>query len=154
MKTCMFTGHRDIYASDVAAISDWLDGQIESLIGQGYTDFCAGGAIGFDTLAALKVLEKKKKYGFVKLHLYLPCRTQERGWSEAFKNAYYYIRDNADSARYACEGYTRWCMQKRNRDMVDASDVCIAYCKKPTGGTRYTVSYAEKKGIRVINYCK
>ena len=154
MKACMFTGHRYIGAKDVARIPEWLDEQIESLIEQGYTDFCAGGALGFDTLAALKVIEKKEKYGFIKLHLYLPCRTQEKGWSDSLKRAYYYILGKADSTRYASEDYTKWCMQKRNRDMVDAADVCLAYCKKSTGGTRYTLTYAEKKGIKVINYCK
>ena len=154
MKACMFTGHRNICARDAASLPDWVDMQLEQLIEQGYTDFCAGGALGFDTLAALKVIEKKEKYGFVKLHLYLPCRTQNRGWSAPLKKAYYYVMGRADSVHYASEEYTNWCMQKRNREMVDASDVCIAYCNKSKGGTRYTVSYAQKKGVKVINYCE
>ncbi len=153
MKACMFTGHRGICARDVKSLPKWLDEQIESLIEQGYTDFCAGGAVGFDTFAALEIIEKKKKYGFVKLHLYLPCRAQDKGWSDSFKRAYRYIMSNADSVRYASETYTNWCMHKRNRDMVDASEVCIAYCNKSTGGTRYTLTYAAKKGKRIINFC-
>ena len=152
MKTCMFTGHRKICSRDVKLLPAWLDEQIESLIEQGYTDFCAGGAMGFDTLAALKVLEKKEKYGFVKLHLYLPCKDQDKGWNESFKRAFRYVKERADSIRYASDEYTAWCMQKRNRDMVEASSVCIAYCNSTSGGTRYTVSYAEKKGIKIINY--
>lgn len=154
MKACMFTGHRRISPRDVVQLPEWLDTQIEILIEQGYTDFCAGGAIGFDTLAALKVIEKKKKYGFIRLHLYLPCHNQEKAWNDSLKHAYYYVMNNADSIRYASEEYTKWCMQKRNRDMVDVAEVCLAYCNSTSGGTRYTVSYCEKKGIKVINFCK
>ena len=154
MKRCMFTGHRKICARDVKLLPTWLDDQIERLIEQGYTDFCAGGAMGFDTLAALKIIEKKAKYGFIKLHLYLPCHSQTKFWSDSFKRAYQYVLDHSDSVWYASEEYTRGCMQRRNRAMVDASDVCLAYCNSATGGTRYTVSYAEKQGIKVINYCK
>ena len=35
--------------------------------------------------------------------------------------------------------------------MVDSSAVCIAYCTRKTGGTAYTVRYALKKGLQVIN---
>jgi uncharacterized membrane protein len=34
---------------------------------------------------------------------------------------------------------------------VDNSSVCICYLTESTGGTAYTVDYAKKAGIRVIN---
>ena len=43
--------------------------------------FCgAGGALGFDTLAAQTVLEMKKEYPQLRLILVLPCENQTRGW--------------------------------------------------------------------------
>jgi hypothetical protein len=42
-------------------------------------------------------------------------------------------------------------MQKRNRHLVDNSSVCICYLTKPTGGTAYTVNYARRSGLQVIN---
>ena len=43
-------------------------------------------------------------------------------------------------------------MHVRNRALVDASNVCIAYMTDASrGGTAYTVRYAEKKGIPVYN---
>ena len=150
-KICMFTGHRVIHAKHMSSLSDSISELLEQLIADGYTDFRVGGAMGFDTLAAFAVLEKKKKYGYVRLHLFLPCHGQERGWPENMKAAYRLVLDNADSVRYAYDQYVNGCMHKRNRDMVNGSDLCVAYCGHSRGGTAYTVEYARKKGVKVIN---
>lgn len=44
--------------------------------------FGAGGALGFDTLAAQCVLSLRKRYSHIKLILVLPCTTQTKGWSK------------------------------------------------------------------------
>ncbi len=150
-KICMFTGHRTINGRHLAGLPRRIDELLEKLISEGYTEFRAGGAVGFDTIAALKVLEKKKKYGFVRLHLYLPCHGQENGWRENLKKAYYYVIENADSVRYVSDTYVDGCMHKRNREMVDGSALCVAYCGRSKGGSAYTVDYARKRGLRVIN---
>ena len=149
---CMFTGHRDIRFEDVNTLPVWLDERIEEYIALGYTDFCVGGATGFDTLAELKILEKKKKYGFIKLHLYLPCRDQDKSWTDNQKAMYRVVLEHADSINYVSENYFRGCMHKRNREMVEASDVCIAYCHSQKGGSRYTVTHCQKKGVKVVNF--
>ena len=150
-RICMFTGHRTINAKHMNTLAQRIDDLLEELIAQGYTEFRAGGAVGFDTIAALKVIEKKRKYGFVRLHLFLPCHDQERGWRENLKRAYYYVKDNADTVRYCSEVYSKGCMHKRNRDMVDGSELCVAYCGKRSGGSAYTVGYAEEKQVKIIN---
>ena len=148
---CTFTGHRHISAEETLALSGQIDALLEELISEGYTEFRAGGAIGFDTLVALRVIEKKKKYGFIRLELYLPCPEQGKDWSSSMKRIYDFSLKHADAVKYSCRSYVTGCMQLRNREMVDGSDTCVAYCKSRTGGTYYTVSYARKKGIRVIN---
>ena len=150
-KICMFTGHRSIRSSHMSVLPERLAQLLEDLINEGYTEFRTGGAIGFDTLAALKVLEKREKHPEVKLHLYLPCRDQDKLWGDNLKEAYRYILERADSVRYCSDSYNRGCMYKRNRDMVDGADICVAYCGSHTGGSAYTMSYAEKKGLRIIN---
>ena len=40
---------------------------------------------------------------------------------------------------------------KRNRHLVDHSGVCVAYLTESRGGTAYTVDYARKNGVPVIN---
>ena len=42
-------------------------------------------------------------------------------------------------------------MHKRNRYLVDNSSVCICYLTEATGGTAYTVDYAQTKNLTVIN---
>ena len=39
----------------------------------------------------------------------------------------------------------------RDRKMVDGASVCVAWCTRRSGGTAYTVRYALKQGVRVIN---
>ena len=153
-KICMFTGHRTIATKDLSILPEKLGDLLEKLIAKGYTEFRTGGAIGFDTLAALKVLEKKEKYPEVKLHLYLPCRDQDKKWEDNLKSAYHYVLERADSIRYCSESYNQGCMMKRNREMVNGAEICVAYCKKSSGGSAYTVGYAEKKGLTVINLSK
>ena len=57
----------------------------------------------------------------------------------------------ADEATYVSMSYDALCMQKRNRRLVDASDVCVCYLTDPTGGSAYTANYAKQKGLRIIN---
>ena len=149
-KICCFTGHRHIPHDIILHLPEKLDSLIAELIASGYREFRCGGAQGFDTIAALKVLEKKKIYPDVKLHLFLPCRDQTRGWSENAKRAYSIVLERADSVCYASENYTPHCMHARNRAMVDGSDLCVAYCTSSHGGTAYTVLYARKQGVEVV----
>ncbi|WP_297983767.1 hypothetical protein [uncultured Oscillibacter sp.] len=52
---------------------------------------------------------------------------------------------------YTAQQYTRGCMHKRNRYLVDNSGVCVCYLTKERGGTAYTVNYAEKRKLEIIN---
>lgn len=149
--TCCFTGHRSIPSDDLSRLSDELDRRIELLYNEGITDFCAGGALGFDTLAAERVMEFRKKHGDVRLILFLPCPEQASRWSFQNKRIYEQILASADEVEYACDRYTDFCMGKRNQMLVNASTVCLAYLQKPRGGTAYTVRYAKSRGVRVIN---
>ena len=40
---------------------------------------------------------------------------------------------------------------ERDRHLVDGSSICLAYCTRDTGGTAYTVRYARKQGLEVVN---
>ena len=148
---CFFTGHRKINNSHAHLLTQTLDKTLDTLINNGVTVFRAGGALGFDTFAALKVLEKKKIFPFVRLELYLPCRNQSEKWSDFDKKIYAYVVKSADDVFYISESYTRGCMHLRNRKMADGADFCVAYLYEKAGGTSYTVNYALQNGIKVIN---
>ena len=79
-KTACFTGHRKIASEQQRIVAERLKQTVEKLILNGYCYFGAGGALGFDTLAAECVLYLKKQYPQIKLILVLPCKTQTRGW--------------------------------------------------------------------------
>ena len=150
-KTCCFTGHRKISKDEYVEIKKCLFEEIEKLISKGVCYFETGGALGFDTLAALAVLELRETHSHIKLILILPCKEQTRGWQEEDKKIYGQILSKADKTVYASENYFRGCMQKRNRNLVDESSFCICYLNKPVGGTAYTVEYAKKQGLCIIN---
>lgn len=149
--TCCFTGHRVIPASDIEELYRELERVLDILIRSGTTYFRTGGALGFDTLAALTILDRKNVDQRLKLELCVPCREQTNGWSDEDKRNYEYIMSRADKVTVLREQYTRGCMHERNRYMVDGSDYCVAYCTEERGGSAYTVGYARQMGVKVID---
>ena len=149
--TCCFTGHRVIPKKDEAKIRAQLVKTISYLYGQGYRRFVAGGAIGFDAMAASAVLGFRKHYPDMKLILVLPCADQSAGWSDAEKRLYEEHKEEADEVICLSEHYYGGCMQKRNQAMVDASSACIAYLTRLRSGAGQTVRMAEKAGLRLFN---
>ena len=150
-KTCCFTGHREIPKNQYRQIANKTEKAVEMLIKQGYTLFCAGGALGYDTIAEKAVLNLKKKYAHIQLILILPCLTQTARWNDSDKDIYEDIKARADKVIYTSQNYTRFCMHVRNRYLVDGSSACICYLTQEKGGTVYTVKYAEKNNLKIIN---
>lgn len=106
-KTACFTGHRKIASEQQRIVAERLKQTVEKLILNGYCYFGAGGALGFDTLAAECVLYLKKQYPQIKLILVLPCKTQTRGWDSEDIAIYEQIKAQADKVVYTSEEYTR-----------------------------------------------
>lgn len=150
-QTACFTGHREIPLLQQLPLKKKLRRTIISSIEEGYRFFGAGGALGFDTLAAKIVLDLKKDYPDIKLILVLPCLNQTRGWKEKDIEIYENIKSQADKVVYTSEQYFRGCMQKRNRHLADNSALCINYLTSDTGGTAYTVKYARSQGLKILN---
>ena len=153
-KICCFTGHRKIDAKYLDETFRLLKQNIDLLANDGYEEFRAGGAIGFDALASLAVLEIKKKYPSIKLALMLPCLDQDKYWTKNEKAVYEYIKRNADSIVYVREKYSVNAMHERNRRLVDGSDICVAFLKRNSSGSAYTCNYAKDKNIPVLNLFK
>ena len=153
MKSVCFTGHRHIINEE--KLQNRLTATLESLITDGVTDFYAGGAIGFDTLAANVVLLLREKYSHIKLYLVLPCRKSDQTakWIAEQIAEYDRILSVADSAEYICEKYHYGCMKARNARLVELADGCVCYydSKNSASGTGQTVRMAERKGLPVIN---
>ena len=151
--SCCFTGHRLIAAAECPALRERLRAEILRLAGQGIDTFLAGGALGFDTMAAQEVLSLRET-ALPELHLVLvlPCLGQESHWDSDSIELYHELIRQADEVIYTGDVYTPGCMHTRNRYLVNHSSRCLCYLKNTEqGGTAYTVRYAEKQGLQMIN---
>jgi uncharacterized phage-like protein YoqJ len=99
-QTCCFTGHRKTPPLQSVQIAERLKTELIKLIDQGYLYFGAGGALGFDTIAALTVLVLQQSYPQIKLILVLPCKTQTRGWDKDDIEMYEDIKKRCDKVVY------------------------------------------------------
>ena len=80
-QTCCFSGHRHLPKQETLHIHNLLVKHILKLIHIGVNTFICGGALGFDTLAALAVLKIRSIYPHIQLILALPSPQQTNGWS-------------------------------------------------------------------------
>nr|WP_325232724.1 SLOG family protein [uncultured Oscillibacter sp.] len=150
-QTCCFTGHRTIPPGKRRELARRLEETVLRLYRRGVRYFGAGGALGFDTLAAQAVLSLREECPGIRLILVLPCPSQTKGWKPEDAAEYERIKSRADKVVYTSQEYTQGCMYKRNRHLVDHSGVCVCYLTKDSGGTAYTVRYARTHGLEIIN---
>ncbi len=143
---CSFSGHRELDADFDRSL---LERVVESLIKRGTDTFLCGMARGFDLAAAETVLKFKEKYG-VKLVACIPYEGQADYFSSSDRERYENILRYCDEKRVFAEKYNRYCMFARDRYMADNSSVLVCYLRKNSGGTFYTVNYAKKTGLKVI----
>lgn len=152
-KTCFFTGHRSLTAGIGDALVAELDLTLRRLRFEGYTDFVCGGAVGFDTVAACRVAAAAKRDPGFRLILVLPCRDQTAMWRKTDDVALYQrLKGLAADVVYVRDFFEDGVMLERDRMMADESSLCVAYYDgRRGGGTAYTVRYAEKLCLPVIN---
>ena len=160
-QTCCFTGHRPKklpFKSNEAdercvKLKEILCNEIQKLITEkGVNHFISGMAIGTDIICAEIVLDMKKEYDIV-LECAIPCRNQNEKWNKKQKERYSNLIHQADIVTCLQEEYTRGCMQKRNKYMVDNSQYVIAVWDGSKSGTFNTLKYARKlkRNIMVID---
>lgn len=150
-KSVCFTGHRVLPSEERASLEEKLDREIRRLIVLGAENFFIGGALGFDTMAARCVIRLREASPHIRLFLVFPCREQTSGWNKKDIAVYEEIKKCCDSYLYLQERYSKDCMFIRNRYLVDNSSYCICYLKQKRGGTFYTVNYAGRRGLEIIN---
>lgn len=157
---CCFTGHRPGALPErgregnpgMELLSGLLESAVTRALESGTTRFFAGGARGFDTIAAETVLRLGANDPEISLCLALPGRDQSDGWPKADRARYDTVLSAAQGrVWYAAETCTPASMRSRNRFLVDHSGRCIAYLRRMQGGTLYTVNYALDCGVPVEN---
>ena len=156
--TCSFTGYRP---SKLAFLSDkdsneyqnlyvTLKNVIIDLIHKGVAYFQTGMALGIDMMCSQIILELKNEFD---IHLFcvIPCIDQCSGWKNEDIELYNKIIESASGVTYISnDSYSKGCMMKRNRYLVDNSEYILAVFDGKKGGTMSTIEYAKKKKKSII----
>ena len=151
-RCCAFTGHRILereryreLAGKVSETVRWLYYEKDVRV------FLTGAALGFDTVAAVAVLNLKQELKDLRLAAIIPCPEQGQGWTEAQLGQYRSLLSGADQVVETANRYYNGCMLERNRYLVDHASYLVTYYDgNGKGGTAYTVNYAAKKEITVL----
>lgn len=161
-KCCCFTGHRpqklpwgsNEWDWRCVALKERILLLIRELYREGYRHFITGMALGIDTYCCEMVLRLKEEHNDVVLEAALPCRDQDRNWSQKDKERYRRLVAQCDLQTLVQEEYTRGCMLRRDRYMVSRAECVMGvYDGMSSGGTRVTLTYAleQQKEVRLID---
>ncbi len=104
---------------------------------------------GFDETDSRCLALKRRIAGAVEAAI--PCPTQARAWTEDQRARYARLVEACDLETMVSARYTSGCMLRRDRYMVDHAALLIAAFNGTPGGTRYTVEYAMRQGVTVVD---
>ena len=156
--TCCFTGHRPQKLPwggnegdpRCLALKAELAARLEGLYELGCRRFLCGMAIGCDMYFAEAVLALRALHPDLRLEAVIPFGDQPGRWNEMQRRRYNALIDAADGVTVLQTVYTSDCMMRRNRYMVDRSQILLACYDGRPGGTMNTILYAQRSGLRVI----
>ena len=144
---CCFAGHRVAPCS----LLEEIILAIENLVRESEAvEFYSGGMGDFDKLCEQAVRDAKKKFPQkdIRLSLVLPSyRYAPQIEHMTYMKGMYddiFVCDASDGVHYKAM------IGKRNRWMVEKSDVIIAYVRHETGGAYTTLKYAVSQNLRII----
>lgn len=159
--SCCFTGYRPqkfpfpLSNNDERYLEfeNRLTDAVFALPESGCLTFYTGMAMGFDIIAAETVLLYKKavKTAGVKLIGVVPFKKQSVSYTAPWRMRYNRVAALADEIIVLSDSYTPGCYQKRNKYMVDRSDIVVTWYNGESGGTRNTLRYAASMDKRTVN---
>lgn len=158
-ESCCFTGHRPAklpwrYNENDArclALKRRMRDAVELAYEQGFRHFLCGMALGCDLYFCECVLELRRVHPDITVEAAIPCPTQADTWPASQRERYARLVAACDYETMVSEQYSSSCMQRRDRYMVDHASLLIAAFDGSAGGTRYTVEYALKRGLTVVD---
>jgi len=156
--SCCFSGYRpeklpwgtDENDPRCKILKDTILGISEKIQLSGIRHFICGMARGSDTYFCEAVLFLRAKYPGTTVEAAIPCEEQAAKWREDERRRYDNLVRECDYVTYISRQYTKSCMQRRNRYMVDNSSVLLAVYDGIRGGTSYTLKYAARRGLEII----
>lgn len=156
------TGHRpkDLWSRDLSDerwldVKDLLKSFIEDAITRYNLVYCHSGmAEGADTIWAMAITEMKEINERVIFVAEVPHAAQASKWDSVSKDRYYDLLKLSDETNLYSDEYVPWCMETRNRGMVDNSNIMLALWDgrqpKKGSGTFNAVRYTLKTNKRLI----
>lgn len=148
---CCFAGHKFLPEATIEKLVIRLNREIEKLLSEGVTNFISGGAVGFDQIAAALIVSKKEVGKNIRLIFALPCGNQNMLWNERQNFFYSGLLKKADEIIYISQSYTPFCIEQRNKYMVENSSHCICALRNEKSETGKTVRFALEKKLQVIH---
>lgn len=144
---CCFAGHRCVpqcLLKEVMIIVEDLIQSSDQLV------FYSGGMGDFDKMCEQAVRDMKKKYPEKEICLYLvlpsyqyaPKNEERQYMSKLFDDVF--VCDVSDGS------HPKAMIGKRNRWIVEQSDVMIAYVKHENGGAYASLQYAQRQNLKII----
>jgi len=132
-----------------------IEEEIDRTIKNGTYTFYFGACYGFDLLCAEIVLMRKQVIHIleprvIKLIAVVPYEEQPKNWNEVNRELYFTTLAQCDEVIILNAKYHQGCFHRRDRYMVDNSSKMICYFDG-SKGTPYTVKYAEKNKVQIIN---
>ena len=157
--SCCFTGHRPgklpwrYNEADprCAALKRRIADAAEAAYEEGYRHFLCGMALGCDLYFCECVLALRAVHPDITVEAAVPCPTQADGWPPEQRARYRRLLDACDFETLVSNRYTPYCMQRRDRYMVDHASLLIAVFDGTPGGTRYTMEYAISRGLSIVD---
>lgn len=159
MNTCCFTGGRpqnlpcgfNEQNPNCIQLKALLKKEIEVLITEKeITHFISGMSLGVDQWAAEIVLELKKTYPYITLESAISYEEQAVDWRVDQQERYYTIARQCDTETILQGAYTTDCKKKRNRYMVDHSQIVIAVWNGRLRGTGSAIKYARACNREIV----
>lgn len=136
----------NIYSPKYSSIRERLAFVLsETLLNNSRVTAHSGMALGADTIWAEIILKRKKNSDSLFFHADVPHSKQSEKWPNPNDRALYAeLLSKADSSTLYSKEYTSYCLEQRNRGMVDSSDRLVAVWDgtiAPRSGTSNAIKY-------------
>ena len=158
-ESCCFTGHRpgklpwrdNEEDARCLALKRRIADALEAAYEEGYRHFLCGMAMGCDLYFCEGVLTLRECHPDVTVEAAIPCPTQADTWPAEQRARYERLVAACDFETMVSAEYSSSCMQRRDRYMVDHASLLIAAFDGSAGGTRYTMEYAMRRGLTIVD---
>jgi len=157
--SCCFSGYRpeklpwgaDEGDPRCVALKEKLKNEAERIVLSGIHHFISGMARGSDTyFCEAMLLLRETKHPEITIEAAIPYEDQASRWLEEERDRYSRLVGQCDYVTFVCREYSKSCMQRRNRYMVDNASILLAVFDGKTGGTKNTLRYAKHRGLEII----